>query len=177
MDGDSTAHRTSRPARFWATPSCSRKESPNDPQESAPRQHLHVGPEGMLLACSFQDQTEEDELDRLEILLGLEASIEDLRQAAIEQYEGAVPTATRPVCAYWASGECDGDRFWIESHPEEQFDQPQGMVCGTHIVEWTSEHGGHEWLLRDVDEMPVYQDDPRPSGLVQIPIEPEEWPA
>jgi hypothetical protein len=140
--------------------------------------HLHVGPEGMLLACSFQDLTAEDEMDRLEILLGLEASIEELRQlrqTAIAQHDGPVPTATRPVCAYWSSDGCDDYRFWIESHPEEQF--APGMVCGTHIVEWTSEHGGHEWLLREDDTPFTYPDDPRPSGIVQIAIDQEQdWP-
>ena len=116
-------------------------------------------------------------MDRLEILLGLEASIEELRQlrqTAIAQHGGPVPRATRPV-AYWSSGGCDDYRFWIESHPEEQ--SASGMVCGTHIVEWTSEHSGHEWLLREDDTPVTYPDDPRPEGIVQIAMDDQEWPA
>ncbi len=63
--------------------------------------HLHVGPVGMLLACSFQDLPAEDEMDRLEILLGLEASIEELRQlrqTAIAQHGGPVPSDQAGVC-------------------------------------------------------------------------------
>jgi hypothetical protein len=125
--------------------------------------HLHVGKAGALLACRFEDQTDDEEFAQLDRLLPTApaGSLEELRYHALTHATvKPIPDATMPVCRYWGSDKgCDGYRFWIEPMPEGQF--APGMVCGEHIVDWTVDYSNlaSEWSLKDWVGTPTYPDD------------------
>jgi hypothetical protein len=131
-------------------------------------QHLHVSAAGALTLCAFPDRDPDTEYEQLSAILSAQGlpdsgSLEELRHELITWYArqpghvSPVPVATRPTCFYSdgeaaESGEgCDDYLFTLEPWPLHYVNVQIGLVCGQHIVDWTSDRSdtASAWVLKE----------------------------
>jgi hypothetical protein len=131
-------------------------------------QHLHVSATGALTVCSFPDRDPDMEYEQLSAILSAQGlpddgPLPDMRQEIVAWYMrqpghvSPLPVATRPTCFYFdgetaESGEgCDDYMFTLEPYPLAHVGTHVGLVCGQHIVDWTSDRRelAQAWVLKE----------------------------